>query len=386
MYNLFHISLTPFLFETRVLKEVRTASRTTLFNSIYVLALHREGLKKIERIGEHGILIRIKPILKSNALFKYLVPLTYFELFIRILWFIPRKRKNILTIHVISLLPLAYLIKILRGCKIIYDAHELETHTTNKKLEILLYQLTEFIFVRFVDVIVVVNESIRSIYADRFPKKVVYSIYNAPHFKKYKKSDLLRQELLIPDNKIIFLYQGGLVEGRGIRLILEAFKLLCFSEYVVVFMGYGELSSLIKKYADSNKNIYHLSAVRPEKLLDYTISCDYGLSLIENSCLSYYYCLPNKVLEYLICGKPVLVSNLIEQKRLIGNNQLGIVIDEFTIESIIKGIREIVELDVNLIQENIKLNIYTYTWEAQEKKLIKIYKDILKPNEKKFNG
>jgi len=47
--------------------------------------------------------------------------------------------------------------------------------------------------------------------------------------------------------KPIFLYQGGLNNGRGIEILLETFKNIENKNLVIVFMGYGTLEDEIKK-------------------------------------------------------------------------------------------------------------------------------------------
>ena len=88
------------------------------------------------------------------------------------------------------------------------------------------------------------------------------------------------------------------------------------------------------------KNIYFHKAVSPDVLLDYTSSADFGISTIEDSCLSYRYCLPNKMFEYLMAGIPVIVSNLYEMKRLVESNMVGTVAKENTSDVLKEAIKE----------------------------------------------
>ncbi len=47
---------------------------------------------------------------------------------------------------------------------------------------------------------------------------------NTPPYKKIEKKDIFRETFKIDKDKTIFLYQGGLSSGRGIEILLEAFK------------------------------------------------------------------------------------------------------------------------------------------------------------------
>jgi glycosyltransferase involved in cell wall biosynthesis len=383
MYSsIFHISLTPFLFESRVLKEIKTVSNFNFFKKIYVIALHTDDLSKIERIGTHAILIRIKLKSRLIPILRKISPLIYFELFLRLFFLIIKKPKSVLSIHVIDLLPIAAFLNFFCNIPVIYDTHELEPFTSNNRFKIFILKNIESIFVRFVSCIIVVNDSIKDLYQKRFPQKKVYSVYNAPNLQYPKNNGTIRKILDLKTEDKIFLYQGGLVQGRGIEILLEAFAFLPDKSCKLVFVGYGALEAKIQKYVLEFSNIYFLNAVSPDKLLEYTASCDFGISLIENSCLSYYYCLPNKVLEYLMCRKPILVSNLKEMSSLVGNNRIGVVAQDFTITEVREGIIKLKSLDLAVTKQNIDVIIDKYSWERQEVKLLEAYHYVL--NTKKW--
>ena len=173
------------------------------------------------------------------------------------------------------------------------------------------------------------------------------------------------------------MYQGGLSSGRGIEILLDAFKQID-DDSVIVFMGYGPLEDMIKKASEEYGNIYFYPAVSPDILLDYTSSADFGISTIEDSCLSYRYCLPNKMFEYLMAEIPVIVSNLYEMKRLVENYKVGIVAKENSPTGLKEAIKQAVQLDKKELQQNIEKVKEIYNWEEQEKVLLEVYKGLLK--------
>src|SRR5690606_34620878 len=99
--------------------------------------------------------------------------------------------------------------------------------------------------------------------------------------------------------KIVYLYLGVLIRGRGIEIILDAFR-SASDRHHVVFVGFGEYETQLSNESKQYDNIHYLPGVGPERILQLTSGADVGLSLIENTSLSYYYCLPNKVFEYLL--------------------------------------------------------------------------------------
>jgi len=200
-------------------------------------------------------------------------------------------------------------------------------------------------------------------------------VLNTPPYTEIQKYDKFRKAFGI-EGKTIFLYQGGLGKNRGIELLLKVFKSINDSESIMIFMGYGELEELIIDASKSYANIYFHKAVSPNILLEYTVSADFGIAMIEDSCLSYRYCLPNKLFEYMMAEIPVIVSNLYEMKRLVEDNNIGVVAEENTPDGLKDAIVKATRLEGDELNKNIRKVKEIYNWEEQEKVLLKVYKGL----------
>ena len=115
--------------------------------------------------------------------------------------------------------------------------------------------------------------------------------------------------------------------GRGIERIISAFEEIDSAKHLVL-MGYGVMEQAVRDAAERHPNIHFQPAVPPEAVQAYTSSADAGICLIENTCLSYYYSLPNKLFEYLMCGLPVLINDMPEQRRIVQQYDCGWVVPE----------------------------------------------------------
>jgi glycosyltransferase involved in cell wall biosynthesis len=166
-----------------------------------------------------------------------------------------------------------------------------------------------------------------------------------------------------------------LTQNRGVEALLEAFSSIRL-EAVVVFLGYGSLAPMIQDRADHCDAIYYHAAVPFKDLLRYTASADYGLSLIENSCLNYYYCLPNKLFEYAMADIPVLVSPLYEMKKAVEENGIGIVLADHSAAAIVDAVANALERPQGHYSARLKSFRERYNWEAQEKTLIAGYESL----------
>ncbi|WP_166253973.1 glycosyltransferase family 4 protein [Marinobacter salicampi] len=337
-----------------------------------VVALHRPGLETKESVA--GVCVyRIPLATRSWPKFKPIQIVKYFEFACKVFW----RFRGVNYVHCndLNALPIGLLIKLFsKKTRVVYDCHEYETEITGLKgVEKNGRKLLERCLIPFVDSIITVSDSIANEYARLYKIPQPHLVLNCPSHKEQPKNDLFRKNLGIRADQTIFLYQGGLSKGRGVELLLEAFTALETDQNVLVCMGYGPLEQLIQHKSQDSETIFFHSAVMPDVLLNYTSSADYGVSFIEDSCLSYRYCLPNKVFEYLMAGLPVLTSNLYEMKKLVETEGVGIVAEDNTVEGFRKAVIRSLAQDYKAIQKNVFDARKKYCWEEQEKTLGKIY-------------
>jgi glycosyltransferase involved in cell wall biosynthesis len=362
------IVLNNFTNDSRVLKEAISLQKGGY--DVTVVALHEEPLKEFEEVD--GIRVhRIKLKSRNWGKVRAIQVLKYFEL-IYILIKLYR-RSDILHCNDLETLPLGVILKkINKKIKIVYDAHEYETETHySKGLRKKIAQKLERALIGHVDALLTVSDKIAQEYVRLYKIDKPALVLNTPWLQEIEKRDHFRDHFAIEPSKTIFLYQGALNEGRGIEQILETFKSL--DKGVIVFMGYGILETLIKEYAQKYKNIFFHEAVAPNVVLEYTSSADFGLSLIEDSCLSYRYCLPNKMFEYTMVGIAVIVSNLPEMRRVVEEYGVGVVVKEKSAEGLKEAITEAIEMDKEQLARGIERLKSKYNWQEQEKILLKVY-------------
>lgn len=349
--------------ESRIFKTTKTISH--LFDEIILLGIGANELNKKEVIFNNVSIKRSPKVQKKSLRFILYYFWTFFQLI--------KYRPKVLTIHSLELLPFALLAKLMRS-KVIYDAHELETEKNGmgglrKKIS----KTVEKIGIKFCDKTIVVGFEIANFYEKLYHKKPEV-ILNIPYLNSNKNNnkDLFRKEFDIKNEDVIFLYQGLLGKGRGIEGLINAFSQLQNTNKKLVFMGYGVLEEEVITASKKSKNIFYKEAVSPDKVLNYTQSSDFGLSLIENTSLSYYYCLPNKLFEYTQAEIPVIVSDNIEMKNIVLENKIG-----YCIENNAEAIKNLISALNNENKQEFKTNLIDFknrfNWEHQEAKLKEIY-------------
>ena len=361
--------LNNFTHDNRVLNE-----NLSLLNNGYktvVAAKHDGNLPLHEYIS--GIeVFRIKLLTKNwpkNPFFKII---KYLEFIIRFLCCF--RDADIYHCNDIEALPLGFLVKFLfnRQAKIVYDAHEYEIEqSVFNKYQRLVFHFLEGALIKHADLVLTVSKSIADEYSRLYKIDQPKLVLNCPKYNSLNKTNLLRKELGIRDDQKIFLYQGALSAVRGLKKLLFCFTKMNDDNNVVVFMGYGPMEDEIKNC--KSKNVFYREAVSPQDLLKYTSSADYGVFICDKICKNFYYCLPNKLFEYLHAGLPVIVSDLYELGDFVKSNKVGLVCKDTSINNIQKAIDDVLLLDYNALSKNALEVSKRFCWENQERVLISEY-------------
>lgn len=366
-----HIYPSNFRNESRIEKQAQSLSKD-IFEHIYLIGM---GPDRSEVLS-NNVSLKLFGFSNRPGIKAKLILFSFF--YFKVLVFALKQKEIVVNAHSLSVLPLAYIIKTIKKSKLIYDTHELETETQSSSgLRKKVAKYVERILIKNVDHVFVVSESIADWYSENYNIKRPTVVLNAPKYIKVRKNDLFRKKFKIENDQLIVLYQGILADGRGIDILLEAFKNCLDDRIVVVFMGYGDLAHSIQSDAVTYKNIFFHNAVPPEDVLNYTASADIGVSFIQNTCLSYYYCMPNKLFEYTMAGLPVIVSDMLDMRKFVESHNIGVVVEDNSLESFINSLATILKMDSKILKDNAKEASLKYCWEHQEKKMLTVYKSML---------
>lgn len=316
-----HIYPSPILHESRMLKETDALAKTDLFEEIHLVGTGAEGLAEAEKLDSKRTIVRISCMARRAGVFSRRLGFLRFMLGILRRYF--RSPVVAVSCHCLAVLPLGVALKALKGSKLIYETHELETErhgwTRGRRLAA---KVLERCLIPFVDRTIVVGPSIERWYRKRYGLDSVCTVRNIPSGNPIaEKTPILRHRFQVPDSSLLFIYQGLLGNGRGLELLIDVFRKL--SNFHIVFLGFGPLEPRIKEAASTYPNIHFHEALPPGQVGPYTAGADVGLALFENTSLSYYYSCPNKLFEYILSGVPVIASNFPDMAAIVDEFQCG---------------------------------------------------------------
>ena len=316
----------------------------------------------------------------GSLLSKFFFLLIYLELAVKM-----TMRGIVFRPHVIHcndwfVLPIAVMVKIVTGSRLIYDAHELESQTTNDPNfpSAFVFRVERTLW-RFVDYLTTVSPSINSWYQRELGPMPSEIILNSPLVPKRApatnppiKVQDFRVKFGIPSTSLVYIYIGMLTVGRGIDTILEAFSKTTTNS-VVVFLGFGNYRERIEQQGLQRKNVFVHDRVPHNQVVELAKTADFGLCLVENVSLSDYFCIPNKLIEYAFSGLPVVASKLPEIQQVVDEYKLGKCFDNTP-----QQLLEILEKNSTgeYVQRSEDVDLSPLGWEAQAVKLESVFRHV----------
>lgn len=316
-------------------------------------------------------------VFKKGALF-------YAELNFRLFWFLLFRRSSVLLANDLDTLLPNYVVSKIKRKHLVYDSHEYFTEVPELKegsfAKNTWLKIERWIFPKLKHVYTV-NESIASIYREKYKVdiQVVRNISKKRQVVKHRS----RKELGIDEDKKIILLQGaGINIDRGAEELVRSMQYLN-NDFQLLIIGGGDVFDILKmdiKELDLYEKVKILGKKPYEELCQFTQISDLGISMDKDTNPNYRFSLPNKIFDYIHSGVPVLISDLVEIKRVVEYYDVGWVISTHDPQQIAQKINSIFEdKDVYLQKkENTKKASKELNWENEEKVLEKVYLPLLK--------
>jgi glycosyltransferase involved in cell wall biosynthesis len=129
-------------------------------------------------------------------------------------------------------------------------------------------------------------------------------------FSELNKTDGINNIGGIDENEMSILYAGGLYEGFGVKMLIEAFMCLRKDNIRLDLYGYGEMVDEIKNYMKIDNRIRFMGMV-PNNIVVEAEKRSYLLVNPRPSDIEIAkYSFPSKIIEYMSSGRPVLTTKL----------------------------------------------------------------------------
>lgn len=258
---------------------------------------------------------------------------------------------------------------------LIYDSHEVQSDRTGYNPKTI--KRIESFMLKFVDQMIVENHT-RAKYNEDiygFYPKTLYN-YSEKYNIEEKPQINLHKKIGINEDEKILLYQGGLQQGRGLELLIEAMDEI--EEGHLLFIGGGKLTQTLKEQAEASKQadrIHFLDKVPFQELPSYTREAYLGFQVLQNICFNHYSASSNKLFEYMMAHVPVVSCDFPEIKKVVEESNTGLIVDSHNASEIANAVNQLVK-DTSLrnqLSENTKQAKEIYNWNNEKSKLLEVY-------------
>jgi len=318
----------------------------------------------------------------------------------KIVKFIKENKIDVLHVHDLYMFGAAFLANKSYNLPVVGDLHEnypaaIKSYNWANSLlgKILVCQdrwrRLEKIYLTQVDEVIVLSETFRNILLKKydFLKKKNIIIYpNVPNVSELLTYKIDKNILEKKDSFIIF-YFGVIAERRGIFTCFEALKILNKEIKNIKLLLIGPVDKadrpLFKCYlndAQIKDSIIFYSWKNINLLPSYIKICDVCISpILKNE--QHESGVANKVFQYMLFEKPVLVSNCIPQQEIINEENCGLVFSSGDAKDLSEKIIQLYEnpkLRIQMGDNGKKAVLEKYNWENTSKNLIELYKKIEK--------
>ncbi len=334
--------------------------------------LHEKGYD-VELIGNNwggeAIMQRPYPFSRIPLLSKSLKT-AYFEFNWKLYHCLKSKTDNntiLLANDLDALLP-NYLISKKRNIPLIFDSHEIfsEMPAIQGKMSQKLWRYLQNKIVPKLNFMITASESYGKWFQDQYKIQPVI-VQNSP-----RKIEL---NMKISDHQPkILLYQGAINPFRGIDKAILAMHHL--ENVIFKIAGDGPMKKEYEALVTQEKlqdKVQFLGKLLPEDLRKETLLADCGMSIEENGGESYFYSLPNKVLDCIQARVPLILTPFPEMENIKKQFDVGEIIHNHQPGSIAEAVKKVLDKGRNNYQYELENAADFFCWENEEVKILSVF-------------
>jgi len=268
------------------------------------------------------------------------------------------------------------------GARLVYDSHELELDSKRRwrRSDRAAAALFERAGIRAAAAVLTVSDAIARVLAERYRIEPPLVLLNSLPLESAAREPLpLLRDGLDSEAKVIG-YVGGVWSGRGLEPLIDALTLLP-DQYVLAVLGErrAQKDEKLRKRARTvgvvDERLRLHDPVPAPAVPAALAAADVAALPIQNTHLSHYYAMPNKLFDAVMAGVPIAVADLPEMAGFVTERELGSVFDETDPASIARVVRRLAEDPPAGVRDRRRLAAVQaeVAWERQAEKLLGLY-------------
>lgn len=227
-------------------------------------------------------------------------------------------------------------------------------------------------------VLVVVDEAINVVTQDGGKVENTTIVSNTPNRNIFLTDSIINnsKEIDAIRNNYSIIYTGGIQMGRGIQTVLKAISKIkeVIPDFCFVIVGNGYARPLLEKLAKQESvesYIKWIGWVDHTELFDYIRACKAGIipHLVTDHVNT---TIPNKIFDYMGCETPVVCTDATPLKRIVKEENCGLVYKGGDPDSLANAVLELYKNDNNFGQNGLEAVKNKYNWQEDERRLLNV--------------
>jgi glycosyltransferase involved in cell wall biosynthesis len=191
----------------------------------------------------------------------------------------------------------------------------------------------------------------------------------------------IRSHLGLAVHVPLVVYVGSVTVDRGLDVCVRALPYLPEVHFATVGPRHEATEREVLGIAIALKvqdRVHLVDAVPSRYVVPFVTTANCSVIPIQNVCLSYYFCFPNKLLESVFARLPVAAANLAELRRFVEEQLVGVIMDETDPRSVAKSIAELLANPDRYRPSlgKIRRLADAFGWGAQEARLLTLYRKL----------
>jgi len=278
-------------------------------------------------------------------------------------------------------LPVGWAAAAVKGCRLIYDAHESYADMLGENVAGWIKEAVAWLerrLIRRADAVLTVGELL----AEELRRRGARRVWVVGNWKPLEEFQVpadqvasARKELGL-EGLMVVGYIGWLNEDRGISPLLEAVE---GTEGVgLVIGGDGPARGAVEEAAARCSRIRYLGFVDPGRIPLYTAASDVVYYGLDSTNPNSRYSAPNKLFEALAAGRAVLCNGCGEIGRIVKQEGSGSVVGELTAEAVGSALEELREGErlAECSRRAKEAGERRYNWNRAAEELLALYRAV----------
>jgi glycosyltransferase involved in cell wall biosynthesis len=289
-----------------------------------------------------------------------------------------REAADVYHAHDLDTLLAGHLARRRTGARLVYDFHEIWLEQLRPGVRTPIWRETfeklEGWLAPETDLRLTVCDSLGAWLSEKYGVGPCVTVRNIPRLQPLAPRERPR------GGRVRLLYHGIYMPDRGLENLIEAMRYLPEAELIMRgFASSNDFESRLKAHAAAKGVADRVAFVPPvpvTELVERAREADIGLAPFTPACLNTYYCLPNKLFEYLAAGLAIGAADLPELRRLVQQHAVGVLFDPSSPRAMADGLRGLIADPRALAeaQRNARRAAETQlNWDVEKKRLLDAY-------------